>query len=119
MEARLVYAQDPRAALGTFAEVLSDPGKLIEYRRNAVDYLMESSSRGNVDAIEALANIYDRGILAEQSKERSLAYWMAFHRANPTAYSMESVNRLSHGMDAEQLARSQELSNGVYRSCCE
>ncbi|WP_295553425.1 hypothetical protein [uncultured Stenotrophomonas sp.] len=119
IEGRLVYAQNPRAAIGTLGDVLSDPEKLVEYRQNAVRYLEDSASRGNVDSIEALANIHARGIIAGRSTEKSLAYWMALHRANPTEYSAESVSRLSTGMDAEQFARSQNLSDAIYRSCCE
>ncbi|WP_312708495.1 hypothetical protein [Stenotrophomonas sp.] len=119
IEARLVYAQNPQAAIGTLRDVLSDPEKLVEYRRNVVDYLKDSASQGNVDSIEALATIYERGIVATRSREKSLAYWMALHRANPNDYSRESVKRLSMGMDVDQFGRSQELSRAIYRSCCD
>ena len=119
IEARLMYAQNPRAAIGDLTEVLSDPSRLIDYRRNAVEYLSESVSSGNVDSIEALANIYDRGIVAERSYTRSLGYWMALQRVHPSQYSAESISRLSSSMQTEQIIRAQELSKEVYRSCCE
>lgn len=119
IEARLMYAQDPRAAIGDLTEVLSDPGRLIDYRQNAVGYLTESVSSGNVDSIEALATLYDRGIVAERSATKSLGYWMALQRVHPSPYSAESIKRLSGSMQIEQLTRAQQLSNEVYRSCCE
>ncbi|MGB9099919.1 MAG: hypothetical protein WCC51_04730 [Stenotrophomonas indicatrix] len=119
IEARLMYAQNPRAAIGDLTDVLSDPSRLIDYRRNAVEYLSESVSSGNVDSIEALANIYDRGIVAERSYTKSLGYWMALQRVHPSQYSAESISRLSSSMQTEQIIRAQELSSDIYRSCCE
>ncbi|ECH9271700.1 hypothetical protein AAP84_25205, partial [Salmonella enterica subsp. enterica] len=119
IEARLMYAQNPRAAIGNLTEVLSDPSRLIDFRRNAVEYLDESVSSGNLDSIEALANIYDRGIVAERSYTRSLGYWMALHRVHPSQYSAESISRLSSSMQAEQIIRAQEISGEIYQSCCQ
>lgn len=119
IEARLMYAQNPRAAIGDLSDILSDPERLIEYRQNAVRYLSESVSTGNVDSIETLATIYDRGIVAERSPVKSLGYWMALQRAHPTQYSAESIERISGSMSAEQIALAQRLSQEVHRSCCE
>lgn len=119
IEARLLYAQDPRTAIGNFTDVLSDPGRLVDYRQNAVGYLKASVSSGNLDSVEALANIYDRGIIAERSPSWSLGYWLALHRANPSAYSTESVNRISSTMQADEIDRARKIALDVYRSCCE
>lgn len=116
--ARLMYARDPQAAIGTFTDALTDPNKIIEYRHNTVSYLNESIRSGNVDSIEALANIYSRGIIAERSNEKSLGYWLTLQRVNPSEYTSNSIKALSNQLQPDQIQRAETESQEIYRSCC-
>lgn len=118
IEARLMYARDPQAAIGTFTDALTDPNKIIDYRQNAVSYLNESIRTGNVDSIEALANIYSRGIIAERSNEKSLSYWLTLQRVNPSDYTSNSIKALSNQLQPDQIQRAEIESQEIYRSCC-
>jgi TPR repeat protein len=118
VEARLIFAKDPKAIIGNLTEALKDPERIANYRRDAIDYLNESVSQGSVDSIEALADIHDRGIIADKSPEKSLAYWLAYQRANPNSQSAASIARLSKLLQPNQIERSNEMSEAIYRSCC-
>lgn len=118
IEARLIFAKDPKAIVGNLTETLKDPERITNYRKDAVNYLSESVSQGSVDSIEALADIYDRGIIAEKSPEKSLAYWLAYQRAQPNSQSAASIARLSKLLQPSQIKRSNEMSEDIYRSCC-
>ncbi|OBU56644.1 hypothetical protein A9K70_15320 [Stenotrophomonas maltophilia] len=118
VEARLIFAKDPKAIIGNLTEALKDPERIANYRRDAIDYLNESVSQGSVDSIEALADIHDRGIIADKSPEKSLAYWLAYQRAHPNSQSAASIARLSKLLQPNQIERSNEMSEAIYRSCC-
>ncbi|WP_155760299.1 hypothetical protein [Stenotrophomonas maltophilia] len=118
VEARLIFAKDPKAIIGNLTEALKDPERITNYRRDAIDYLNESVSQGSVDSIEALADIHDRGIIADKSPEKSLAYWPAYQRAHPNIQSAASIARLSKLLQPNQIERSNEMSEAIYRSCC-
>lgn len=118
VEARLIFAKDPKAIIGDLTEALKDPERITNYRRDAIDYLSESVSLGSVDSIEALADIRDRGIIADKSPEKSLAYWLAYQRAQPNSRSAASIARLSKLLQPNQIERSNEMSEAIYRSCC-
>lgn len=118
VEARLIFAKDPKAIIGNLTEALKDPERITNYRRDAIDYLNESVSQGSVDSIEALADIHDRGIIADKSPEKSLAYWLAYQRAHPNSQSAASIARLSELLQPNQIERSNEMSEAIYRSCC-
>lgn len=118
VEARLIFAKDPKAIIGNLTEALKDPERITNYRRDAIDYLNESVSQGSVDSIEALAEIHDRGIIAEKSPEKSLAYWLTYQRAHPNSQSAASIARLSKLLQPNQIERSNEMSEAIYRSCC-
>lgn len=118
VEARLIFAKDPKAIIGNLTEALKDPERIANYRRDAIDYLNESVSQGSVDSIEALADIHDRGIIADKPPEKSLAYWLAYQRAHPNSQSAASIARLSKLLQPNQIERSNEMSEAIYRSCC-
>ena len=118
VEARLIFAKDPKAIIGDLTEALKDPERITNYRRDAIDYLNESVSLGSVDSIEALADIHDRGIITDKSPEKSLAYWLAYQRAQPNSHSAASIARLSKLLHPNQIERSNEMSEAIYRSCC-
>ena len=85
VEARLIFAKDPKAIIGDLTEALKDPERITNYRRDAIDYLNESVSLGSVDSIEALADIHDRGSLPINPLKRALHTGSHISARNPTA----------------------------------
>ncbi|HFF5967072.1 hypothetical protein [Stenotrophomonas sp. SMYL20] len=118
IEARLMYARNPREVVGDLSNALKNPEEIINYRTNAVRYLQESVSTGSVDSMEALANIYDRGILAEKSPEQSLAYWLAYDRLNRNELSTTAINRISVDLSPDQSQAAREMAGKILNSCC-
>lgn len=118
IEARLMYARNPREVVGDLSNALKNPEDIINYRANAVRYLQESVSAGSVDSMEALANIYDRGILAEKSPEQSLAYWLAYDKLNRNELSATAINRISEGLSPDQSQAAREMAGKILNSCC-
>lgn len=118
VEARLIFAMDPKSIIGDLTEALKDPERIVNYRKDAVNYLNESVSQGSIDSMEALADIYDRGIIAEKSPEKSLAYWLAYQRVQPNSQSAASVARLSKLLQPGQIKQSNVMAEDIYRSCC-
>lgn len=118
VEARLIFAKDPVAIIGDLTQALKDPERIVNYRTDAVNYLNESVSQGSIDSIEALAEIYDRGIIAEKSPEKSLAYWVAYQRVQPNSQSAASIARLSKMLQPDQIKQSNAMAEDIYRSCC-
>lgn len=118
VEARLIFAKDPKAIIGDLTDALKDPERIVNYRKDAINYLNDSVSQGSIDSMEALAEIYDRGIIAEKSPEKSLAYWLAYQRAQPNSQSAASIARLSKLLQPGQIKQSNVMAEDIYRSCC-
>lgn len=118
VEARLIFAKDPKAIIGDLTEALKDPERILSYRKDAVNYLDESVSQGSIDSMEALADIYDRGIIADKSLEKSLAYWLAYQRVQPNSQSAASIARLTTLLQPGQIKQSNLMAEEIYRSCC-
>lgn len=57
VEARLIFAKDPKAIIGNLTEALKDPERITNYRRDAIDYLNESVSQGSVDSKPLLTSM--------------------------------------------------------------
>ncbi|WP_447782344.1 hypothetical protein [Stenotrophomonas riyadhensis] len=118
IEARLMYARNPREVVGDLSNALKNPEEIINYRAKVVRYLQESVSAGSVDSMEALANIYDRGILAEKSPEQSLAYWLAYDNLNRNELSATAINRISADLSPDQSQAAREMAGKILNSCC-
>lgn len=118
VEARIVFARLPEEVAGTYQDVLRDPARLVEYRKNAVRYLNEAASQGSLDALVTLGNIYERGLLAERDDVRSYAYKVALGQVRPTAVTLDELARLRRGLSSSQQAQAEMLSREILRDCC-
>lgn len=118
IEARLMYARMPEAAIGDHQNIPTDLAKVTDYRKNVIDYLQDSTELGNLDSMESLANIYDRGIISPQSPEKSLGYWIALEMANPSEHSRTSIKRLTDQLHPGQLQNARAAAKDIYSTCC-
>lgn len=117
LEAQLLYASDPGAVLSG-QELLADPGKATSYKQKALEYLNGAASQGSVDALFALSNAYENGILVGKDPMVSHAYDLVLRRIND-AYVAESTNAEKRSrLSKEQLERSLALSKRIYENCC-
>lgn len=117
VEARLLYATDSEAAIGDARDMLRDPGRVSEYKKEAVKYLTESAATGNVDAMARLGDVYRDGILAEKSIQLSYSYYRAAENVSP-GLSGERLMRMRSKMTPDQIDISERRASTLSGACC-
>lgn len=116
--ARLLYAADSQSALGGPAELLRNPDRTKEYKQTAVGYLQEMANQGNADALLQLGNAYHAGVLVDEDRVTSRAYFEAVRLADPSIVPARQVSTLDKSLSAEQLNLALRKGNQLYDSCC-
>ena len=90
--ARLLYAADSQSALGGPAELLRNPDRTKEYKQTAVGYLQEMANQGSADALLQLGNAYHAGVLVDEDRVTSRAYFEAVRLADPSIVPARQVS---------------------------
>lgn len=116
--ARLLYAADSQSALGGPAELLRNPDRTKEYKQTAVGYLQEMANQGSADALLQLGNAYHAGVLVDEDRVTSRAYFEAVRLADPSIVPARQVSTLDKSLSAEQLNLALRKGNQLYDSCC-
>ncbi|KAB0529389.1 tetratricopeptide repeat protein [Xanthomonas cissicola] len=118
IEAMIVYATDPDSVIGSPADYLSHPERLVEYRKKSINYLNQAASMGSVDALMALARVYDNGILADKSPVKSYAYYKALQVVQPDIDLRSTLIRSQSQLSSNQLSQANQMANEIVGSCC-
>lgn len=118
IEAKIMFAIDSTSILGNRSDYLSHPERLIEYRTEAMQNLQYAASTGSVDALMALGNAYETGILTEKSPSQSLAYYKAAYSLAPNAGLQELLSRESKSLSLREVEIANKLSNQIINNCC-
>ncbi|WP_145477547.1 transposase family protein [Stenotrophomonas rhizophila] len=118
IEARLFYSLDVNSVLGSSRQRLADPEATIAWKEKAVAYLHEVAGTGNVDAMAALSNAYEQGILVPKDSEVSYAYTLATNRMMPDENREYLMRSMEQGLSIKQRESAVALSHQIYDSCC-
>lgn len=116
LEAQLLYAIVPEDVLGGADRMLSQPERIVEYKRKAVGYLQTAAAGGSVDALGNLKDVYEIGILAPRDPVRAAAYAAAEMRARSQGDPQEAFAKA--GLTPEQRKTATEMAETIYRGCC-
>ncbi len=118
VEAQLLYAQNPRAILGSYQDVLTDPDRLLDYRSTALSHLQSALSSGSLDALDALGDIYSRGILAPASPPDAYIHKLALQRLDPRPSREHELAELKAHLSPDQLVAAEPAATKIINACC-
>ncbi|HEY5849745.1 MAG TPA: hypothetical protein VIT62_03110 [Lysobacter sp.] len=120
--AQLTYAADPNAILGDGADMLGNPGGVLRYRQQAMNYLHQAASTGNVEALQKLARSYANGILTERDPVSAYAFQIAASKASKSIVPPELSDALKEkyatGLSAPEIQRATQQGGKIYEDCC-
>ncbi|HJU39812.1 MAG TPA: hypothetical protein VJ724_09590 [Tahibacter sp.] len=118
--ASLVYATTGSEAFsGSTTDMLSAPEKLIEYRQNAMRFLHAAADRGSVQAMQALANAYARGVITTRDPVKSYVYTYAEYLLAPAdPLARRQADDAGSGLSAEQIGAAQGQARAMLERCC-
>lgn len=116
--AQLVFVADPEQVLGGTQEIFKNPHAVVDYKRQAMEYLGSAADRGSIDALMQLGNAYQVGVMTEQDNTTSYAYYLAAERAAPGAVSSNRLQWLRDRLNAAQIGESNTKAKEIYDECC-
>jgi TPR repeat protein len=118
IEAKLLYAVDTSASLGTSADMLKDPEKVERYKKTAVRFLNEAADSGSLDALMKLANAYDVGMLVPKNPSMSYAYYLAIERVDSGSIPTIVLDGLRSQMSPREISAARSQAQEIYSRCC-
>jgi TPR repeat protein len=118
IEARLLYAIDVDAALGSSSEMLRHPARVVRYKQKAQLFLQEAIGAGSVDAMMQMASMYEKGVLLEADPVSAYAHYIAAGKAYPSLPMETLVRKYRSELSAEQLRYANERASLLYEQCC-
>ncbi|MGO1003870.1 hypothetical protein [Lysobacter sp. CA196] len=116
--AQLVYSGDPSAVLGDATEMVRDPDKVKKYKEVARGYLTNLASKGNTDALVALAGHYNSGVVFPKDPIRSYAYYRAVELAKPGTIPKPLMDYQAKNVPYDRLSEAEALARRIYGNCC-
>ena len=116
--AQLVYSGDPGAVLGDATEMIRDPDKVKKYKEVARGYLLNLASKGNTDALMALAGHYTSGVVFPKDPVRAYAYYRAIELAKPGSISKQLMDYQAKDVPYGRLSEAEALGKRIYGNCC-
>lgn len=115
VEAQLLYARDPAATLGTLGDLLADPERALEYRRLAVSLLQRALQSGSLDA---LGNIYQRGILAPKDFSAAYAHKLALQQIDAKPSRSAELAELRSVLTPAEISSAEVAAKELRKTCC-
>ncbi|WP_146165872.1 sel1 repeat family protein [Stenotrophomonas panacihumi] len=116
--AQLLYSMEPEMVMGSLADIIREPERVIAYKTAALSHLKDAASSGSVNALERLGQVYADGILAPADPVMARAYKLAAARADP-AISLQEEEESAAKLTASQQADAARIAKEIYRDCCE
>lgn len=118
IEAKLLYAVDVSASLGSSMDMLRNPEEVARYKRQAVSFLKDAANAGSVDALISLSGAYDTGLLVEESRVLAYAYYAAAQMASPGSVSTSVLAGYQRRIDKQAAQDARRAADAIYRKCC-
>ncbi len=114
---------------------LAPPSELPPIKRRLLTHLRDSLAEHDPRALQAIAEVFDKGIFAEPSPAEAYAYYHAFTRAHvpdeampwlrrtffqppPNRWVKVRMGALAEKLTPEQLAAARAKGERLYASCC-
>lgn len=116
--AQLSYARNAEAVIGNSSQMLSDPEKVIAYRRKAMRYMQQAAAGGSIEGLMSLSDAYDYGVIAPRDPIRAYAYYYAKDLAAPSVYGQRRLQAYADHLDSTQLATATQQGRRIYDACC-
>lgn len=116
--AQLLYVADPGASIGGEQNMLRDPEAVHRYKQKAMRFLEQAAGAGSIDAMLALSDAYDAGVLVEKNASLAYAYYLAAHRASPTSTALSYLDGLKRRAHQQGGGEANALAESIYKKCC-
>ncbi len=116
--AQLSYASNAEAVVGNSSQMLSDPERVIAYRRKAMGYVRQAAAGGSLEALHKLSDAYHYGVLVRRDALRAYAYAYAEDLAAPSRYGKRRLDAYAAQLDPAQLAAATQQGRRIYDACC-
>lgn len=118
VNAQIYYASSASTILGSQAEMLRSPERVVEFKTRAIHYLQSAASHGSVDALYHLGSAYRNGLLADRDDVRAYGYFLASAKANSHIKPWD-MGQLEASMPVQERRRAAQMAKEIYRDCCE
>ncbi|KRD39454.1 hypothetical protein ASE35_03610 [Lysobacter sp. Root916] len=116
--AQLSYARNAEAVIGNSSQMLSDPEKVIAYRRKAMHYMQRAAAGGSIEGLMSLSDAYHYGVITRRDPIRAYAYYYAKDLAAPSTYGQKRLQAYADLLNSTQLAAATQQGRGIYDVCC-
>ncbi|SFK67885.1 sel1 repeat family protein [Lysobacter sp. cf310] len=116
--AQLSYARNAEAVIGNSSQMLSDPEKVIAYRRKAMHYMQQAAAGGSIEGLMSLGDAYHYGVITRRDPIRAYAYYYAKDLAAPSAYGQKRLQAYADLLNSTQLATATQQGRDIYDACC-
>lgn len=116
--AQLSYARNAEAVIGNSSQMLSDPEKVVAYRRKAMHYMQQAAAGGSIEGLMSLSDAYHYGVVTRRDPIRAYAYYHALGLTDPRFISERRMGAYADQLTPEQLALATRQGRGIYDACC-
>lgn len=116
--AQLSYAINAEAVVGNSSQMLSDPEKVVAYRRKAMHYMQQAAAGGSIEGLMSLRDAYHYGVITRRDPIRAYAYYHALGLTDPRFISERRMGAYADQLTPEQLALATRQGRGIYDACC-
>lgn len=117
VEAQLNYSTILAGTINT-QNAISDPEKIIEYKRKSIEYLNRAAATGDSRALLNLGLAYGDGILLDKNPKAAYSYLYAYGRSNPGKNVSGLLAQVESQLTAGQIASAQQEGEALYSRCC-
>jgi hypothetical protein len=98
--------------------MLASADQLVEFRHDAIRFLDSAAAHGSIQAISALSNTYDFGILATRDEQKSYMYGYAAYLIERDSIAEQIAARLAKPLTAEQIDVARQQARQFLERCC-
>jgi TPR repeat protein len=99
-------------------DLLTDPERALEYRRLAVSLLQRALQSGSLDALDALGNIYQRGILAPKDFSAAYAHKLALQQIDAKPSRSAELAELRSVLTPAEISSAEVAAKELRKTCC-
>lgn len=118
VEAQLLYSIDIEAVIGPASTLTGRDDELQAWRETSLRYLHSLADGGNVDALSALASVYDNGFNVARDPVAVHAYRQVLSRLDPRYIDETTLARERRALAPEQQQKAADQADAIYKRCC-
>lgn len=117
IEAQVAYPALASQAL-TQEELLRNPHKAEEFKRDSMRYLHRAAASGAVEALNELAHTYNQGVITQRDPIVAYAYAEAVSRTGLVPSAQTLTKAWGQQLSPSDLRTAHEMADRIYRECC-